>query len=617
MPATDTSLSHLLVKINDKAVSEELMSQIVEMEIENDRHLPDSAIIRFHMDSVESDVTELPDVEFKDFMNKSTKIEIIHKGAADTPIFKGEVVSISLEYGMWEPGGAMITVLQAFDRAHRLNLGRKTRAFVQQKYSDIAKKIASEHGLSSQVDNTVQIYDHVFQTNQSDWEFLRQMADRVGYELFVEDTKLYFQKTQKSPGTPIELNWQEELTQFHLRASTNFQVTEVSVKGWDWEKQQAIVGKVSNGNGRPKIGDTRTGTAQAQGAFGKSEILITDIPVMSQDEAKNVAQSVANAIDGEHIYAQGVTARGMGEILPGKLIEIKGIGKRFSGKYYVTSSIHHYTNTDGYSTSFVIGGQRANTLAEMVEVGSRPPNFGGMQGVAIGVVTNNKDEDDLGRVKVKFPWMDDKLESDWIRIATPDAGPMRGFQWLPEVNDEMLLAFEHGDINYPYIIGSLWNGKAKPPEGNKKVVGGDGKVNERIIRSRSGHVIILDDTSGNEKITIRDKTEKNEIVIDSKTNTITLKVDKDISIQANGKIDLTSSRGDISIECNNFSITAKQKCDIKATGQLNLESTSQASIKGAQMSVEGTAKVEIKSNAMASINGGAMTEIKGGLVRIN
>ena len=195
-------------------------------------------------------------------------------------------------------------------------------------------------------------------------------------------------------------------------------------------------------------------------------------------------------------------------------------------------------------------------------------------GVTIGTVTNNKDEEGLGRVKVQLPRISDTDESYWARVLTPMAGKERGIYFLPEVDDEVLVAFDQGDINYPYILGGLWNGKDKPPATND-----DGKNNQRLIKSRSGHQIILDDTKDAEKIIIRDSTGKNEIAIDSKNNSMTVKVEQDFTIEAKGKINIKTSGGDIAIECNNLKIQAKQNCEIKANGNCNIEANAGMGIK--------------------------------------
>src|SRR5262249_11123879 len=132
-------------------------------------------------------------------------------------------------------------------------------------------------------------------------------------------------------------------------------------------------------------------------------------------------------------------------------------------------------------------------------------------GLVVGVVTNNQDPDNLGRVKVRFPWLSDSAESHWARIAAP-----RGTYFLPEVDDEVLIAFEHGDPRFPYVLGVLWNGQDAPPTTNS-----DGKNNLRLIKSRSGHVIKLNDEDGKETIEIIDKKGKNRIVIDTAKDTLT------------------------------------------------------------------------------------------------
>ncbi|VVB91089.1 Uncharacterised protein [uncultured archaeon] len=203
------------------------------------------------------------------------------------------------------------------------------------------------------------------------------------------------------------------------------------------------------------------------------------------------------------------------------------------------------------------------SLIDLIEDTSHKENI---TGVVIGIVTNNKDPDDLGRVKVKFPWLSDSDESNWARIVSPMAGKERGIYFLPEVDDEVLVAFEFGDINMPYVIGSLWKGKDKPPQTNS-----DGKNNMRIIKSRSGHLIKLDDTDGAEKIEIIDSSEKNKIVIDAKNEKISIISSKDISISApNGKV--TIEANDIEAKSNaSTKIEASAGMDLKASGNMNVK----------------------------------------------
>jgi uncharacterized protein involved in type VI secretion and phage assembly len=164
------------------------------------------------------------------------------------------------------------------------------------------------------------------------------------------------------------------------------------------------------------------------------------------------------------------------------------------------------------------------------------------RGVVVGLVTNNKDPNGLGRIKVKYPGMDELDESPWVRLAAPMAGQQRGFYALPEINDEVLIAFEQGDIHRPYMVGMLWNGADHPPKPNHEVVSGDGRVNQRLIRSRSGHQIILDDTNGAEKVIIADK-HGNEITMAD--GSMSIKVKGDLAIEASGNVSIKGKAIDL------------------------------------------------------------------------
>jgi len=189
-------------------------------------------------------------------------------------------------------------------------------------------------------------------------------------------------------------------------------------------------------------------------------------------------------------------------------------------------------------------------------------------GLVIGIVTNTKDPDGLGRVKVALPWLADGFETDWARIASPMAGPARGFYVLPEVDDEVLVGFAHGRLDSAFVLGSLWNGKDKPPEKND-----DGKNDRRSFTSRSGHVIRLTDTKGEERIEILDKSGKNSVVVDTKSNTVTVSADADVVVRAaKGKLTLSGDGGvEISSAKGAVKVTANQGIDVQAKAKLVLK----------------------------------------------
>ncbi|WP_372365481.1 phage baseplate assembly protein V [Candidatus Uabimicrobium sp. HlEnr_7] len=181
-------------------------------------------------------------------------------------------------------------------------------------------------------------------------------------------------------------------------------------------------------------------------------------------------------------------------------------------------------------------------------------------GVVTAIVTNNQDPDKLGRVKVKFPWLSAKDESNWARVASWMAGPAKGAFILPEVEDEVLVAFEHGDIARPYIMGSLWNGKDLPPEDNS-----NGENNIKRIQSRSGLTIDMDDKQGEEKILICDKEKKFKIEMSIKDKKISIISDKDIEYKA--------PQGKISLEAKEIIMTSTADTKMEASGNVVIKGT--------------------------------------------
>lgn len=176
-----------------------------------------------------------------------------------------------------------------------------------------------------------------------------------------------------------------------------------------------------------------------------------------------------------------------------------------------------------------------------------------MYGVVPGIVIDLNDPEGLGRVKVKFPVNSQEEIGHWARITTFMSGPEMGAFFFPEKNDEVLIAFEMGDITRPYVIGALWNGKDKTPD---KIEGEEN--NKRFIKTKSGHILRFDDKSGVEKIEIIDKTGKNSITIDTSNNAIKIVSDKDISLEA--------PQGTVKINAQSIEITAKGQAKVQSAG---------------------------------------------------
>jgi len=525
----------------------ELVRDVVEIVVDDSLHLPDMFSLRIFD-------RELKWVD-SDLLAVGTEVEIwasaasqgTRSGASDQ-LIKGEITALAPSYS--ETGEAIL-VVQGYDRSHRLHRGKKSRSFLRVTDSEIAQRIAREVNLRAEVDSTSVVHDYIFQDNQTNLEFLQVRAQRIGYELYVKDKTLHFCRRKAGQEEGPQLEWGRDLRDFRPRLTTMNQVDEVIVRGWDPRTKSAIVSRVTEGQIAPKVGVAQSGGRLARKAFGvPAQLVVVDSPVVNIDEAHAMAQALCDEISGDFIKAEG-TCFGDPRIKAGCVVTVLGVGMRFGGKYFVTSATHVH-NKEGYTTLFDISGRKPDTLSNLLQ---RENGSGQGWGIAIGLVTNNRDPDDLGRIKVKFPWLADNEESTWARIAAP-----RGFFCLPEINDEVLVAFEHGDIHHPYVVGALWNGRDKPPRQSREVISSDGKVSQRVIRSRSGHEIVLDDSSGKEKLIIRDKTGKNEILIDSARNAMTIKVKGELNLEADGEVN---------IKGRNVTIDGGPKVNVKG-GTVNL-----------------------------------------------
>lgn len=192
-------------------------------------------------------------------------------------------------------------------------------------------------------------------------------------------------------------------------------------------------------------------------------------------------------------------------------------------------------------------------------------------GVVVGIVTNNRDPDGMGRVRVKFPWLNDQDESHWARVCSLMAGKDRGAYFLPEINDEVLIAFEHGDRRFPYILGGLWNGKDSPPATND-----DGNNDIRLIKSRSGHVIRFNDKNGNETVEIADKN-GNSITYDTANNSLTIATKKDITLSA--------PQGSITLDARTVEIKSSTQTVLQAASTMDVKANATMTIKGAMVNI--------------------------------
>lgn len=589
-------LGYATIKIDGQNLSDDAMNNVQELVIENTLHLPDLATIRIE------DQQFALHTQGQFGIGKSVEISLGAEQNNLTRVFAGEIVGVDHDMA-----AHMVAtfVVRCYDRSHRLHRGRERKSYQNIKDSDIVQQLAGNCGLQAEVDATSEVHPYVFQNNQTNWEFMSMLAQRNGYRMYAIDRTVHFKQVTDSGESEIELEYGEDLTSFRPRMSSSGQVDKVTVKGWDPGQKEGIVGQATRPSGVPDIGYGLNGGEASNRAFGRSEMVIVDQVPWTQSGAELLAQSTLDEISAGFVEADGLCAWKPG-LKPNCKVRIGNIGGHFNGSYLVTSTTHHYSPAEGLTTQFSISGKKPPTLASAMGGGiqDRKPLGGN---IVIGIVTNNQDPDGQARVRVKFPWLSDDDESYWARICTPMGGKDRGFLYIPEVDDEVLVGFEHGDITRAFILGGLWNGKDSPPENNSQAVTGDGVVH-RIIKSRIGHTMLIDDTGG--KGEIKFTTAGNHVVtlsdVDQKIMLKSTNQHQVLIDDAGNKIEVSTAAGHkMTLDQTGMSITLQNpggdKVMIQDTGSISV-----------------TANVSISLSAPSiSISGSGTVTINGGMVNIN
>ena len=265
-------------------------------------------------------------------------------------MFFGEVIGVDGSFSSSQP--PRLTV-RAYDLSHRLTRGEKRRTFSRLKYSDIARTIAADAGLTPRVTDSADVHEYVEQTAQSDLAFLLRLAEEIRYHLFVIRKEMVFQPISNKSKASVKMSLNDDLMDFNPNLSLARQVSGVIVRGWDSTKAVEIVGRANAGQ-EVSMGGRRSASRLVRDTFdrsGKAVRLITDHPVMTRSEADKLAEARLNEISLDFIEATG-TARGRADLLPGEIIEISGMSKWFSGRYFLTGAIHLYDYASGYTTTF-------------------------------------------------------------------------------------------------------------------------------------------------------------------------------------------------------------------------------------------------------------------------
>jgi phage protein D len=521
------------VLVNGAMLDPSFRDALIEVKVVDSLTLPDMTLIRI-ADPKGENVDSHPLQLGADLEIKASSI-----GArATTTIFKGQIAAVEPDFGK---SGCTISV-RAYDKAHKLNRVRKTRTFQNMSASDMVGKIANEAGLSPDSESSSPVYD---------------------FEVVVDGTTLNFRAANQASGSPVTLRWQDNLISFRPRMSGVQQVDTVQVRGWDPKSKAAVNGSSSSAQTTSSPGVQRSKVASD---LGGGTTVVTDRVAANAGEANAIAKSTLNRTADSFYEADGV-AFGDPSIKAGSQVKVEGVGTKFAGTFMVTSSTHTYRGATGYQTSFQISGRSSRTLLELIR---QPEERDWSASLVVGLVTNNNDPEEMGRVRVKYPSLSDNEESAWAPVVTPSTGNARGLLMLPQPNEEVIVGFEHGDARRPIVIGSVFNGRDKP--------GAD------LYQNRDGSFAML----SNEKAHMHTK---KDFEIKSDQNMV-VEITKDEKVKVGGNAEHNST-GNNKMKAQQFTVEAGSSMTVKGVN-VTVEASGPLTLKGATVDIQGSGPVNIK-----------------------
>ncbi|WP_205014058.1 VgrG-related protein, partial [Nocardioides albidus] len=368
------------------------------------------------------------------------------------------------------------------------------------------------------------------------------------------------------------------------------QVPRVEVRGWDpvHKREVTATEPATTASAQP---DSGLSPSTLAGKFNATPYVLGRVDIRAQHQAKAVAAALADHIAGGFSELDG-TARGNPKLRAGAAVSLTGVGQAFTGKYVLTATRHEFSREFGYRTHFTASNASERSLFGTASPTTHPRAQ--VAGVVPALVTNVRDPDNHGRVKIKLPWLADSYESWWARTVQPGAGKDRGSLVLPEIGDEVLVAFGQGDLGDPYILGGLYNG-VDPPQGGwaANIDSTDGKIVRRGFVGRTGMRVELLEKAGQESLQISTNAGAQRITLNQTAKGIEILSEGPCTVKAKQNVEVSTGAGNITLKGVNVTVEAKGSLELKGTN------------------------VKVTAQAAAELGSSGITSVKGSMVKIN
>lgn len=610
--ANEQFANSLLVEVAGSPLPADVFALLTYAYVDDSRNVPDRFLLRFR----DPARVVLRKGRFTIGAEVRLRVQTSDPGGP-VPLMTGEVTALEVEL---DPTGT-VTEVRGLDHGHRLFHGRRVAAYPDMTVADIVRKVARRAGLKiGTVDPVTGIgggpQTQISQDNVSDWAFLMRLAELVGAQVLVLDGALHFRLPQPPAGAPdtqakatqdpLVLEANRNLLSLRAGITAAGQVPEAAVRGWDVSAKRAVSATV-----RPAPPGTEVPGLDAAGlgsTFGSPPFLRADAALATDGAVRAVATAMGDRIGGGCAELDGV-ARGNPKLRAGAAVALANVGEPFQGKYTLTSTRHLFSEQAGYTTAFTVAGRADRSLYGLS--GGGPAEHAPFGGALVpAIVSDVKDPQHAGRVRLTLPWLDGQYTTGWARVLQLGAGKDRGLVLLPEVGDEVLVGFA-GGLDTAFVLGGLYNGVDTPPRlGAEAVDGGSGAINVRAFVSRTGHRLELaESTSGPDGILLATGDAKVTMKLDEKGRLVEIVSDGKVRVTAKDGVSIDAGTGPLELSGQKVTVTSKSDVGISGPGQVSVKGTAGASVEGATVKVAGQGAAEVTA-------GGSVT-VRGGIVRIN
>ena len=568
MPETSRYGAQPVVLLDGVPLPEELAAIIEDVVVDTCTHVPDMVQVSFRDEA--RDVLQRLGVG----IGSTLVVTATRLGdGTQHELVRAEITALERDLGRH----GCTAVVRGYDRSHRMSRGRRTASYNDVTDADVVRQVARRAGVPvGRVDETLTVHPHLSQVNATDWEFLRARARETGHEVAVVAGVLQWRRPTRCADAPeppaavddepqpLQLSAGDNLVSFRPRVTCGTQVDGVTVRSWDPETKTTVLGRSTASTVAAAVALT---PGQLAAASGSAQHVCVNRPVASQPEADATAAALAEHLASAHAEADGV-AVGDPRLRAGTAVSVGHAGWPFDGRYTLTTARHVYDRA-GYHTAIGVSGGHDRSLLGLT---GTTPREQPVPGVVPALVTAVDDPQLQGRVKLQLPWLADDYETWWVRVVQLGAGSGRGAVWLPEVGDEVLVAFEHGDPRRPYVVGSLYNGVDLPCLGEGLVDGASGAVRRRGFVSRKGHrLVFLDD----------DRPSGVALLSSDGALRVALKEsDTTIAITADGNVVITGSREVKVVSDGAVSIEAGTTLTLKGSGGVTIDGGPQVALSG-------------------------------------